>query len=129
MPISLDLHIIYKTLTSDVFYNYDVSTNTLIKQPIHDTLSQLKNNIVSYSNSKEKSENYHKEVLEIRDEFPDNDTINISASYLMKVLAYFSNIVDIHLISISVIKSLESGTYESPELCDIDGLLKKILAL
>lgn len=129
MPITLDLNIIYKTLTTDVFYKYDVSTSTLIKQPLYDALSQLKSKIITYSNLKEKSENYHKDLIEIRDKFPDECIVNISPSDLMRVLAYFSNIVDIHLISISVIEALESGTYEPAELCDIDGLLIKLLIL
>lgn len=129
MPINLDLNIIYKILTSDIFYKYNASTNTLIRQPLHDALSQLKSNIISSENLKEKSENYHQELIKIRDDFPNKNTVNVSPSLLLRVITYFSNIVDVHLMSIAVIEALETGVYESPKLCDIDGLLKKLLVL
>ncbi|WP_201608496.1 DUF4062 domain-containing protein [Psychrobacter okhotskensis] len=127
MPINIDLNVLYKVLTTDVFYEYEVSTNTLVKHPIYDAILQLKDKLVSCENMKEKSKNYHSQLSDISKQFPNRDVIAISPIHLLEILMYFANIADIHLLSVEIIKSLASGIYKSPQLCDIHGLTKKLL--
>lgn len=127
MPINIDLNVIYKALTNDVFYEYDMSTNTLIKQPIYEALLQLKGNLVSCDRVKERSKDYHNQLTEITKNHSKQNKIFISPTHLLEILVHFSNISDIHLISAEIIKALETGTYNPPALCDVSGLMKKLL--
>lgn len=128
MPINIDLNIIYKTLTNDVFYEYDSSTNRLVKQPIYEDLIQLKNRLVSCNNMKERSKDFHTQLTEIMNRNSKQSSVAINPVHLLEILVYFSNIIDIHLISVNVIKILDSGTYNPTILCNTEGLFKKLLA-
>lgn len=127
-PVNIDLNIIYKTLTSDVFYEYETSTNKLVKQPIYEDLIQLKSKIISYQNMKEKSKDFHIQLTEIMRNNSKRSSVAVNPIHLLEILVYFGNIVDIHLISVNIINVLESGKYNSTILCDTEGLLKKLLA-
>lgn len=128
IPINIDLNIIYKMITTDVFYEYENSTNTLVKQPIYEALLQLKNKLISYDNMREKSKSYLNQLNDITDRYAKQSLISISTTYLLEILLYFGNILDIHIISAEVIEALESGHYNPPALCNIEGLSKKLLA-
>lgn len=128
MPINIDLNIIYKTITSDVFYEYESSTNRLVKQPIYEDLTQLKSRLVSCNNMKERSKDFHNQLTEIMNRNSKQGRVAVNPVHLLEILAYFANIIDIHLISANVIKVLESGTYSPTILCNTEGLFKKLLA-
>lgn len=128
MPINIDLNIIYKTLTTDVFYEYESSTNRLVKQPIYEDLIQLKSKLVSCNNMKERSKDFHNQLTEIMNTNSKQSRVAVNPIHLLEILVYFANIVDIHLISLNIIKVLESGTYNITILCNTEGLLKKLLA-
>lgn len=127
IPINIDLNILYKLLTTDVFYEYEVSTNTLIKHPIYDAILRIKDKLASCENMKEKSKDYHKQLSDISNQYANREFIAINPIHLLEILMYFANIADIHLLSLEIIKSLASGVYKPPQLCDIHGLTKKLL--
>lgn len=128
MPVNIDLNIIYKAITSDVFYEYESSTNKLIKQPIYEDLIQLKSRLVSCNDMKEKSKNFHNQLTEIMNRKSKQGRVAVNPVHLLEILIYFANVIDIHLISVNVIKVLESGTYNPIMLCNTEGLLRKLLA-
>ena len=128
MPVNIDLNIIYKTITSDVFYEYESSTNRLVKQPIYEDLIQLKSRLVSCNNMKEKSKNFHTQLTDVMNRNAKKDKVAVNPVHLLEVLAYFANIIDIHLISVNVVKVLEAGTYNPTILCNTERLFKKLLA-
>lgn len=128
MPINIDLNIIYKTLTNDVFYEYESSTNRLVKQPIYEDLIQLKSRLVSCNNMKERSKDFHSQLTEIMNRNSKQSRVAINPIHLLEILVYFGNIIDTHLISLNIIKVLESGIYNPTILCNTEGLLKKLLA-
>ena len=128
MPINIDLNIIYKTLTNDVFYEYDSSTNKLVKQPIYEDLIQLKSRLVSCNNMKERSKDFHTQLTEIMNRNSKQSSVAVNPVHLLEIFVYFSNIIDIHLISVNVIKILDSGTYNPTILCNNKELFNKLLA-
>ena len=95
MPINIDSNIIYKTLTNDVFYEYDSSTNKLVKQPIYEDLIQLKSRLVSCNNMKERSKDFHTQLTEIMNRNSKQSSVAVNPVHLLEILVYFSNIMGV----------------------------------
>lgn len=124
--VSIDIQIINNILASKTFFNFDTRNQSFKKRPIYDDLINLKKYINNFKSNDVNISDFLIIKESLDESYYKNGEYCINVTEFTKVINRAGTVSNIFNLSKSIITSIETDSYQTPQLFDFNLFVSKI---